>query len=259
MMKQPETLLDTAGVVVGCVDVGERDRLITLLTDTLGLVTVLAPSARQLKSRYLSSTEMMAYGKFRIAKRKDRYVLRDSQVINTFFGLRESIEKAALAAYICEVVSYTGTEEGDSTLLRFVLNTLYVLEKDKYPLRQIKATFELRYASHIGFTPDISCCALCERETMEGVLRISVGDMICEECRNTPEAREEGIVDMALVSHGTVHAMRYIVSAPWENIFSYKLEETDLRLLAHAAESYLIYHTDHMYTSLTFYKQVAES
>ncbi len=257
-MKKPETVREVHGLVVNSVDIGERDRLLTVLTGEMGLVTVFGASCRQLKSRYMAATQMMSYGKFLLRESGDRLSLKEAEVMDTFYGLRTDIGKASLAAYLCEVLTYTGTEQGDNDLLRLALNTLYVIEKGLYPLSHIKATFEYRLAAHLGFMPDVSACRICG-STGESVLEIPSGQILCEECRNTLAAkREEGPMEIALLSSGARAAIHYIVTAPLEKVFSYRLEEDDRRLLSHSAEDYLLYHTDHMYATLTFYKQVID-
>lgn len=260
-MKRVEYYRDIKGVVVSSVDVGERDRLITILTAEEGLITMLAPSARIPKSRLMSPTQLFAYSTFSVTERGERLILKEAQVIDTFYALREGLEKAALASYIAEIVSYTGTEQPDVTLLRLVLNTLFAIARELYPLQQIKAAFELRYATEIGFMPDVEGCSICGGIPHGAVLHIERGHLVCEDCRGSLEEsllREETPheAQIALLSEGAIAAIRYITHAPIEKLFSFKLEENDLRLLGMAAEDYLLYHTDHTYTSLEFYKQV---
>ena len=56
-MRAPDATQEVHGLVVNTIDVGERDRLISLLTAERGLLTVYANGARQLKNRYLASTQ----------------------------------------------------------------------------------------------------------------------------------------------------------------------------------------------------------
>jgi DNA repair protein RecO (recombination protein O) len=262
-MKRAEYYRDIKGVVVSSVDVGERDRLITVLTAEEGLITLLAPSARVAKSRLMSPTQLLSYSSFTVTERGERLVLKEAHSIDTFYGLREGLSRAALASYIAEVVSYTGTEQPDAQLLRLVLNTLYATERELYPLAQIKAAFELRYATELGFMPDMGGCSICGGAPTGAVLHIERGNLVCRDCRDSLEdsmRREDTPHEslVALLSPATIAAIDYITSAPLERLFSFKLEEDELHLLGIAAEEYLLYHTDHIYTSLEFYKQVCD-
>lgn len=258
-MKTPETILDLHGIVVGSVDVGERDKLLTVLTAERGLLTVYASGARRIKSRLLALSELFTYSRLLISERGDRLYLKDGDVSHNFYELRTSLERAALASYVCEVVSYTGTEQADPELLRLVLNTLYAVSEGLYPIPHIKAAFEFRYAAHLGFMPDVGGCAICGGGG-ETVLQIALGQVVCDGCRGTASLTEyEGEeTAIALLSEGARAAIGYVVSAPVQKIFSFRLEGDDLRLFSGAAEEYLLYHTDHLYSTLTFYKQVVD-
>lgn len=262
-MKRVEYFHDIKGVVVSAVDVGERDRLITVLTAEEGLVTLFAPSARVAKSRLMSPTQLLSYSTFTVTERGERLVLKEAHSIDTFYALREGLTRAALASYIAEVVSYTGTAQPDAQLLRLVLNTLYATERELYPLSQIKAAFEFRYASELGFMPDMGGCSICGGAPADAVLHIERGHLVCKDCRGSlddamrrDEVPHESLV--ALLSPATIAAIDYITTAPLERLFSFKLDPDELSLLGVAAEEYLLYHTDHIYTSLEFYKQVCD-
>ncbi len=262
-MRAPSVQHEVHGVVVGVVEYGERDRLITLLTAERGLLTARVNGAQQLKNRYMATTQLFCYGKYLLAERGGRFTVQEVALEETFYDLRAEIERAALASYICEVVCYTGTEQPDTELLRLVLNTLYAIANGLYPRQRIKAAFELRVASVLGFMPDVDGCAACGSVSGEFVLHIPQGNLICNACRSsltmhTEEDECEGRDAIALVSEGVLDAIRYIIHAPLERIFAFRLEEIDERLLTRACEDYLLWHIDRTFHSLTFYKQVSD-
>ncbi len=262
-MRAPSVQHEVHGLVVGVVEFGERDRLITLLSAEQGLLTARVNGARQLKNRYMATTQLFCYGRYILEERAGRFTVQDVMLEETFYDLRAEIDRAALASYICEVVCYTGTEQPDTELLRLVLNTLYATANALYPNRRIKSVFELRMASILGFMPDVDSCAVCGRDRGEAILHIPQGNLICTDCRETLAATEmnegyEGRDSIALVSPGVLDAIRYIIYAPLERIFSFKLNDDDERLLARACEEYLLWHVDRTFSSLTFYKQVSD-
>ncbi len=262
-MKTPSIIHDVHGLVVGVVEVAERDRLVTILTAERGLITAYVNGARSLKNRYLATTQQFCYGRYTIGERSGRFVVQDVELEETFYDLRMAIDRAALASYICEVVSYTGTEQPDVELLRLVLNTLYAVANGMFPMRHIKSAFEFRVATLLGFMPDAEGCAVCGNITEECILHIPQGNLICQECRNTLAERRahdeyEGRESVALLTTGVIDAIRYITQAPLNRIFSFKLDDDDERLLSRAAEDYLLWHVDRSFSSLAFYKQMSD-
>ena len=74
-------------------------------------------------------------------------------------GIGHVLDAMALAMYMAEVtlmLSPSG-KEGE-TLLRLMLNSLYLLSEKKALPRKIKAIYELRAVSEAGFMPNLLCC-----------------------------------------------------------------------------------------------------
>ena len=261
-MRAPESTVEVHGIVVNTIDIGERDRLFQLLTAERGLLTVYANGARALKNRYLTTTQLFCYGRYFLAEKNDRYTVQDVTLEESFYDLRCEVDRAALGAYVCEVATYTGTEVPDTELLRLILNTLYAVSRGLFHLALIKAAFEFRMAAELGFMPDVTACAVCGITEGEFIFDLSAGNLICRDCRDTLTARAlyvEGMGEhrIEVLTPGVRAAVEYVLSAPPERLFSFRLEEEDLHIFAHAAEDYLVWHTDHQFSTLEFYHQVA--
>ena len=87
---------EVKGLVIRTVDLKEADRLITIFTDELGVVSALAKGARSLKSRKMSSTMQFCYSKFVLYKKGDNYWIKEAELIESFFGIRKKSVKCAL-------------------------------------------------------------------------------------------------------------------------------------------------------------------
>lgn len=252
-----------SGLVVRATNYGERDRILSIYTAELGLVTAIANGSRSLKSRSLVATEMFCYSRFVLVKRKDFYTVKEVELVESFFDLRCDITKLALAGYACEVVSHVGTENmPDPDLLRLCLNTLYALAKNKAPNALIKGAFEMRAASILGFMPVLSACADCGKEGEDVVLDVMNGAVRCENCRR--EAEEGLQVPMGDGEHTTIlclltaaarTALFYVLCCPLEKLLSFRLDQdADIQSFSYAAETYLLNHLERSFKSLEFYK-----
>lgn len=72
-----------------------------------------------------------------------RWIRQETE--QNFFGLRSDVEKLSLAVYLAQLCAQVApAEEEAGEFLRLILNSLYLLEKDKRPQRLVKAVFELR-------------------------------------------------------------------------------------------------------------------
>ena len=254
--------IEVKGLVIRTVDIKESDRLITIFSEERGIVNALARGARSLKSRQMSSTMQFCYASFVLAKRGEYYYVKEAELIESFFGIRNSIEGLALATYIAEVLNDITVAEAERDLLRLSLNSLFAISEGKHSLDKIKAAFEIRAASIIGFMPDVLSCAACGEKLGNFYFEIMAGALKCYACKEKSEKEhtepdnphESQII--CILSEGAKIALGYCIYSPLEKIFSFKISDEDMALFAKAAEEYLINQLERSFKSLDFYKEV---
>ena len=86
-------LIQTKALVIKENNVGEVDRLVTLLTEKAGVIRAFARGARSSKSKTLSATRLFCYSSMTVWASADKYVIREAEPIEVFF------EHGALFAY----------------------------------------------------------------------------------------------------------------------------------------------------------------
>jgi DNA repair protein RecO (recombination protein O) len=257
-------LLKVKGVVIRSVDIKDSDKLITLYTEEKGIVTAIANGSKTLKSRYMAATQLFCYGNYVLYKKGDFFFVREVELIESFFDLRLTIERTALATYICDVINYVGVfEMPDVPLLRLTLNSLFAISKEKHSLPKIKSAFELRCASILGFSPDVSACFRCEKKHGEFYLDILGGRILCSECKGKvnltelyPNYGNDSLSKISYVSENVRAAMEYVINCPIEKFLSFTLSEEESGYFSDVAEAYLLNHIEKSFKSLDFYKQI---
>ncbi len=255
-------LSEVRGLVIRTTDIKESDRLVTIFTEESGIITALARGARSLKSRKMAATSQFCYGSFVLFQHADKYQIREAELIESFFEIRNSIEGLALAGYIAEVLDDVAVAEAERELLRLSLNSLYAIARGLYPLDKIKATFEVRAMSILGFMPDILACSSCGERGGDFYFDIMAGALECKECRRRSEEKRTLISEpheshiICILTEGAKDAFAYSVHAPQEKIFSYNVSGEDMYLFSRAAEEYLTNHLERSYRALKFYNEV---
>ena len=254
---------EVKGLVIRTADVKESDRIITIFTEEMGVVSASARGARSLKSRKMSSTMQFCYSKFVLMKRGEYFYVKEAELIENFFDIRRTIEGLALAGYVAEVLSDVTVAEAEKELLRLSLNSLYAISSGKYPIDRIKAAFEIRCASILGFMPDVIACSECSER--EGVFYFDImgGSITCAKCksemekkRTEPQNPHESRI-ISYLSPTAKIALGYCVHSPLEKLFSFNIPSEDMELFAKATELYLINQLERSYKTLDFYKQVS--
>ena len=245
--------LVTRGLVLRSTDYKEGDKILTVLTDSAGKLTVGARGARRKNSRLTAVCQLFCYAEMTLFEYHGRYTLDEGEVLESFSGLQKDLTRLALASYLMEVLGAEGEENGAAPeVLRLALNSLYALSRGLYPAGDVKAAFELRYMALSGYTPRLDCCAVCGEAPVRPLLSAEAGLLHCDTCPAPAMARSLPLDGAAL------GAMRYILSADLKKLFAFSLPEASAALLRAACEGYLLAKSDRRFRTLDFYKSVGE-
>jgi DNA repair protein RecO (recombination protein O) len=231
----------------------EDDRILTLLTREHGVLTAYANGANRVKTRLSASTELLCYSQFVLFSSRGRHVVDAADTIHIFFGLRKDLEKLSLASYLAELTKELAPQKQEAPQeLSLLLNSLSFIEAGKRELPLLKAIFELRLLTLAGYMPNLVACRECSEYEKEDMLFLPLkGELVCGECASEDE-KHTG----AAVSPGVLAAMRHIVYAPPERIFSFALSPKSTARLAQISEQYLLATHEKMPPTLEFYKSL---
>ena len=240
------------GLVLKQQNIGERDRLVWVLTEDRGILRAFARGAKNIKSPKCAGTGLLSYSSLTVFEGRDSYSIDEAEALEQFVGLRQDIENMSLAQYFCELCLHLCPEGQESKEhLRLVLNSLYFLSHKKRPALPVKVCFEMRLITLCGYMPDLVMCASCGvYEAPEMVFVPSTGKLYCASC-----AERLGIHGSRLPL-AAVTALRHTVYADFEKLFAFELKEELLAPLSLASERYVAYMTQKDYPTLQFYKSM---
>lgn len=247
-------VITTDALVLREQNIGENDRLVTLLTRDRGIIRAFAKVAGKAKSGLQSATQPLCYSRFTINIGKTANRIREAEAVEVYFGLRQDIEKLSLAQYFTQLVSEVAPEGNDSDeLLKIMLNTLHFLHNGKKKAEQLKAIIELRVACMCGYMPSLECCNNCGDETCEKYIFDYInGVLMCENCGVNPRGA------YVVVGGGVLTALRYITGADVSKIFSFNMSDDGFKALGEVTERYLLTQLQRSFSALDFYKTVKE-
>lgn len=253
------TAISVKAIVLKETNYKDTDKLVTVLTDRLGLLTLRCRGVRSLKSRRFASAQQFVYSDMVLSEKRGRYALEEAEPIESFFALRGRFEAIAMANYFAEVVSSVTVEgEDESAVLSLFLNSLYILsEKRDEPYRKVKAVFELRLAALLGFLPSVASCGECGREDGLCWFNIAGGVTLCDGCAcgETPDVLERVLVP---IDAPTLSLVRYITEARDRRIFAFRCDDRLLSTLGAFSEKYLLYHLGRSFETLSFLQPLIE-
>lgn len=239
--------MNTDALVLKVTDTGESDRLVTLLTSEYGVLRAFANRAKKMNSRMHGATQSLCYGDFSVYKNRDSYIIDDAVAKEVFFGLREDIEKLALAQYFCALAAELVPEmEPAKDYLRVILNSLHLLESQRRSNNFLKAVTELKFMVFSGFMPDLTVCSECGCEPQGDMyFNVSEGCIFCAKCGSGER-----------INPTVLAAMRYVCANPIERMYSFSLPVQDEKRFAEVCERFLLLQTGKRFKVLEFYKSL---
>lgn len=246
-------MITVEGIVLKERSVGEQDKFIDILTGDSGVLEVSVKGAKKINGRSGSSTQLLAYSRFCIDKRGSYTCLNSAEPIHIFYGLRDSLSKISLASYFAEIMRFCIKPEAQNgDIMRLMLNSLHFLETGKREERLLKAVFELRLMSEIGYMPDIVACRSCGVfEPEELFFGIGSGGFYCAGCFGGEADENYMKIKLPVLS-----AVRHIVLADFSRLFNFRVSEETQQRLSALAESYALTHLERSFGTLDFYKSI---
>ena len=260
------TEIKSNALVIAEKDLGENDKLLTLLVERYGKIVAVAKGAKSVRNRHMASCQLFSYSSFGLRKRGNLYYITDTDLIESYYDIRTDITKLSLASFICDVVNDVSREgEQEDDILKLSLNTFYAIAKNIKPLEFIRACFELRIAVIAGFSPNFDGCVECGSNASRFYyFDIVDGIIYCDNCKNKlfyasaeNEFLERGLSKpIAIISESVLAAMQYVIGARAERFLSFNLDEDELSSFYSACEKFLLNQLERGFYSLGFYKSL---
>jgi DNA repair protein RecO (recombination protein O) len=181
-------LLATDAIVLHAFDYLESSRIIRLLTRESGVQSALARGARKSRGRYGTALDLFAEGSAQLYVKPNRELhnLAGFEISSTRSELAEDVGRFTAASTVAELALRFGGEEANEPLYDTVANAL-----DRLAVSAAESTLEdglaacWRVVSVLGFTPELSSCALCHtplRACDDATFSHASGGIVCPSC-----------------------------------------------------------------------------
>lgn len=177
-----------SAIVLRRIDLGEKDRILTILSREHGKMSAVAKGARRPGSKLGGASEPMTYSRMFLSSGRDLDVLTQAEVKESFPNAKSSITSVAYGVYMLELADrFLEDHQPNPDLFDTLLSAMYVLESGTDP--EITGRyFELQLLSILGYDPHYDTCLRCNRDIAGGRMAFSpsLGGVICDQCGNPP-------------------------------------------------------------------------
>ncbi len=210
------------GIILAENNMGDYDKMLTMLTPNFGKISCSAKGARRPKSALLAGTQLFCFGEYLLYQGTSTYHINSCETIEMFYKLRTDLEKLKYAMYLNKIVQDV-TEENENCyrILQLYLNALYMLAETEKDKDLIVSIFQLRLLTILGYTPRVVGCVNCKEKENLQYFSIKDNGFKCEACGRQDKSA-------LTMSQSTENAIKYTISAPAKKVFSFNLKNEAL-------------------------------
>ena len=182
----------TDAIVLSRFDLGEADRVLTLITPTGGKLKVIAKGIRRPTSRLGGSLEPFAELTVALARGRTFDVVTQVSVGHAWLKLRDSLESTATAWYLAELADRSLEERHAAEPLYLLLRRAYELLDAGMAPGRVARWYEMHLLDELGQRPEVDRCVECDRvlgadERFRWVPIL--GGILCDRCPGPPHEK----------------------------------------------------------------------
>lgn len=225
--------IKTKGIILSEHNMGDSDKMLTILTPGYGKIGCAAKGARRQKSLLLAGTQFLCFGEYILYKGSSEiYRMNSCETIEVFYKIRTDLEKLEYASFFTKMISDVTTENQNTyKILQLLLNTLYVVSEKEKDLILVTAIFKLRLLELLGFLPKIKQCSNCNQEQNLEYFSLKHNGFECSTCGK----QDKSAIHM---QEATKIAIQYILLSPPQKLFSFEVSNEVIKELDMIAKLY---------------------
>lgn len=228
----------TEGVVLSETRFRDTSKILTIYTRELGKVSVMAQGAYRPKSKLLASTQPFSYNEFQFSKGKNFYYINQVDIIDTFYNIRNQMERIVFGFFLLELLDKSIVEEEKNekifSLLIKGLSILSTMDKDYL---KFIISYELKYISFLGYRPEISRCVNCNSKSSKMSFSKTQGGLLCNNCDYLEKEKTS-------MTRSEIDAMNKLLYTSLDNLDEQQINKSILSRIQDLIMDYILYNID---------------
>jgi DNA repair protein RecO (recombination protein O) len=265
-MPQPRSF-PTEAIVLKQSDLGEADRIITMLTPYKGKLRAIAKGIRRPISKKAGHLELLCHSQLQVAVGRNLDILTQAQTVESFTALRGELWHMTCGFYIAELVDqFIEDDTRHQDVYELLLTTVRALNADALEAQQQRVQgeapvvghdrtllllryFEIYLLTFVGYEPTLRVCAHCHTELQpcENGFNPALGGALCPDCSRFWSQS---------LSLNALKVLRLLQRTPWEQVPRLRLDARLHSEIEMALRSLLRYHLERDLKSWTFLEMV---
>lgn len=211
------SLYNTEAIVLHHQDLGDADKIITLMSKEHGKIRTVARGAKRPRNRLIGGIQLFTYSEFLIFKGKSLDNISQCQIKESFFRIREDFEKLVYTSYMAELIrEFMPEKEKNEEIFYLLLKTLYWILKSKN-IQLIARFFETKLLLLTGILPYMNGCIECQAilgNSGDVYFVPSNGGFVCDNCHNKDKLEEPFLK----TQKGAIKLLKHISEIKYEQL-----------------------------------------
>jgi DNA repair protein RecO (recombination protein O) len=254
----------TEAIVLRRKDIGEADRILTLLTPGGGKVRVIAKGIRKPRSRKAGHLELFTRTKLLLAVGHDLDIITQAEVVDAYRPVREDLLRSAYAGYMVELLDRFTPDAQENPDLYELLTQGLEWAATARDLGLAARAYELHLLSEAGFQPQLYRCIACGRALLPEDQFFSAhgGGVVCALC-GVPHAQPErdpleghlraGLLPLSL---GALKVLRFMQSNPYPKVAALNISAATQSQIEYLMARYITVILERQLKSVEFLKLI---
>lgn len=257
-MAQRERSYTTEAIILRRRDLGEADRLLTVLTPQRGKLRLVAKGARKPRSRKAGHVELFMRSNLLVARgRGELDLITQAQVRAAYLPVRDDLTRGAYAAYAVELADAFTADDDPNTLAEFNLLADMLGWLSEAPnLSLTTRYYELMLLGLAGYQPDLFACQVCGQEARpeNQFFSVGAGGVVCAACAQTAPVLPPGTAPLSL---NALKVLRHLQRQPFAAVRDLALSTDTLLEVERTLQRYLQHALERQLKSVAFLRLVA--
>ena len=184
------------GIVIKDTNYGESSKILQVLTEDIGLISIMSKGCRSLKSKLRSTSNKLTYGYFYIRYKEDGIsILTEVDVLDEFKNINTDLTKIGYASYLIDLARQVEKENKTSDIFKILEPALLKIEQEFDP-GIITNIAELKYLAYLGVSPILDQCANCSSKKDIITISSDAGGYLCKNCYNNEYITDEKTIKL---------------------------------------------------------------
>lgn len=237
-------LTDTEGIVLRQIKTSYGRRMILLFSRKYGKISAGTSIGEKGRSRSSLALRPFTYGRYELFKNRDSYNINSADVIKSYYGIGEDVDKYMSGAYVLEFTEKVLPEESPyPAVFRLLTDFFEMLETRDKGIGTLVLAYQTNILRIMGVMPQLDRCAVCGQAKPAVKFSIEEGGILCEDCaRNIENSPSHTLIYD--VKFGIVDILRFFISNPLKNLENLALKKDAGSLLQKIIREYAAYYLD---------------